>query len=264
LNFDGTLVADERADSRDDSAFQLHCSGSLNCRAFKLQANGGALINVDPNTPYRFAIRMTAADISLSMQASIPKPFDLAAYEAKFVLAGDDLADGFYLTNLALPNTAKYRLLGTLKHQGNQFQIDDFRGTVGSSDMAGKVLVTIGANRPKLTAQLTSNNLNVADLAPTLGSRLPTPGAHADAAKDVAAPALLLPNADLQVNRVRGMDADVMFTAQSMTSPKVPLRHLQFHLLLDAGVLRLDPFVVHPPPRTSRGNQSHQRRGSGT
>jgi uncharacterized protein involved in outer membrane biogenesis len=248
LIFDGTLVADEQANTRDDSAFQLHCSGSLNSRAFKLQANGGPLINVNPNTPYDFAIRMSAADISLSMQASIPKPFDLSAYEAKFVLAGDDLADAFYLTNLALPNTAKYRLVGTLKHRGNQFQIDDFRGTVGSSDMGGKVSVTIGRDRPKLTAHLMSTNLNIADLAPTLGSRLPTPpGVRADAAKGGARAVLLFPNADLQMNRVRGMDADVTYTAQSMTSPKVPLRHLQFHLMLDAGVLRLDPLSFTLP-----------------
>ena len=52
---------------------------------------------------------------------------------------------------------------------------------------------------------------------------------------------LLLPDADLQVNRVRGMDTDVTFKSQSVISSKIPLRHVQFHLLLENGVLRLDP-----------------------
>jgi AsmA family protein len=264
LSFNGTLVADEKANTKDHSGFQLRCSGSLNDRAFKLQANGGPLINVDPNKPYTFEIHMTAADISLVMQASVPKPFDLAAYEAKFTLSGDDLADAYYLTNLALPNTAKYKFGGTLNHQGNQFRIDDFRGAVGSSDISGAMAVTIAKDRPKLTGHLTSKNLNVADLAPALGSRLPAqpgPPGPSDAVNSgaapansgaapvsaAAAPAMLLPDADLQVNRVRGMDADVTLEAQSVTSPKIPLRSLQFHLVLDRGVLRLDPLSFSLP-----------------
>jgi len=255
LTFSGTLVADERAQAEDSSAFQLHCAGTLNGRAFKLQANGGPLINVDPNTPYHFALHVTAADISLTMRATIPKPFDLAAYDAAFTLSGDDLADAYYLTNLALPNTSRYKIDGTLKHRGNQFQVDDFHGQVGSSDIAGNASVSIRGKRPKLTAQLTSTRLNFADLAPALGTRArpkgsqsvadPAPGRTADTEPEPDG--FLLPDADLQVNRVRGMDADVAFKAQSVISSKIPLRHVQFHLLLDDGVLRLDPLSLTLP-----------------
>ena len=41
---------------------------------------------------------------------------------------------------------------------------------------------------------------------------------------------------------MRGMDADVTFNAQSVISPKVPLKHVRFHLLLNDGVLRMDPL----------------------
>jgi uncharacterized protein involved in outer membrane biogenesis len=255
LNFSGTLAADEQAHARDESAFLLRCAGSLNGRAFKLQANGGPLINVDPDTPYHFTLHMTAADISLAMHATIPKPFDLAAYDAAFTLSGDDLADAYYLTDLALPNTSRYKIDGTLKHRGDQFQVDDFHGLVGSSDIAGNVSVGIREKGPKLTAQLTSTHLNLADLAPALGSRVRPRGTQNVAERTPVRPAdtepqsdgLLLPDADLQVNRVRGMDADVTFKAQSVISSKIPLRHVQFHLLLDNGVLRLDPLSLTLP-----------------
>lgn len=261
LSFNGTLVADEKASTPDNSAFRLHCSGSLNGRPFKLQADGGPLINVDPHTPYEFTTDVTAGDLSLKVQASIPKPFDLAAYEATFSLSGDDLADAFYLTNLALPNTSKYHLAGTLRHQGEEFSIGDFHGTVGTSDLSGKLSVALRKSRPKLTAELNSNSLNIEDLAPTVGAKLPAKGsptgpaasaANSSAARtaaktNAAAAAWLLPDADLQVNRVRGMDADVLFKAQSLNSPKLPLKHLQFHLTLNNGVLRLDPLSFTLP-----------------
>src|SRR6202041_1276049 len=235
LRLDGTLAADERAKTKDDAAFELRCTGSLNERPFSFHADGGPLINVDPNEPYTFTVDAKAADISLALQASIPKPFDLAAYQAKFVLSGADLADAYYLTNLALPNSSSYRLQGTLQHHGDIFQIDDFRGSVGSSDLSGKLSVTVGKVRPKLVADLTSSRLNIADLAPAVGSGLPVKqsmtanGAGRSAAANTASQAQadaaaasqtgwLLPDADLQVNRVRGMDADVRFRAQSVVS----------------------------------------------
>jgi AsmA family protein len=256
LSFNGTMVADEQANTENAFALQLRCTGSLNGRTFKLQADGGPLINIDPNKPYHFTVDVTAGDIALALQASIPKPFDLAAYDAKFDLSGADLADAYYLTNLALPNTAKYHLEGTLHHQGNEFRINDFRGTVGSSDLRGTVGVMLGEKRPKLTATLTSTRLDIADLAPTLGNRAPvkaglsptpaaagaTPAAAATLPAAAAQSGWLLPDADLQVNRVRGMDADVNFNAQSVLSTKVPLKHVRFHLLLNDGVLRMDPL----------------------
>jgi uncharacterized protein involved in outer membrane biogenesis len=142
-------------------------------------------------------------------------------------------------------------LAGTLQHQGNEFRIEDFHGTVGSSDLSGKLSIALRKNRPKLTAELTSTGLNIKDLAPTVGARLPAQGSlnptpAASAAQNVPA-AGLLPDADLQVDRARGMDADVRFQAQALNSPKLPLKHLQFHLTLDNGVLRLDPLSFTLP-----------------
>jgi uncharacterized protein involved in outer membrane biogenesis len=53
---------------------------------------------------------------------------------------------------------------------------------------------------------------------------------------------MLLPDADLQVNRVRGMDADVTYTAVSVDMPKLPMKNVSFHVLLDDGVISLDPL----------------------
>jgi uncharacterized protein involved in outer membrane biogenesis len=52
----------------------------------------------------------------------------------------------------------------------------------------------------------------------------------------------LLPDADLQVNRVRGMDADVTYKAAAVTAPKVPMKEVSFHLILDNALLTMDPL----------------------
>ncbi len=248
LQFDGTLAADEQVHTQDESAFQLKCAGTLNGRGFSLRVNGGPLLNVDTNSPYRFAVRVSADEMALAAQVTIPKPFDLRAYEAAFTLSGDNLADAYYLTNLALPNTSKYRVEGTLQHDGEKYQVNDFRGQVGSSDIAGDVSVSTARQRPKLTAKLLSNRLNMADLASALGTGAkPKSSLSAAQVAEIKTDGYLFPDADLQVNRVRGMDADIGFRANSVISGKFPLQHVNFHLLLDNGVLRLDPLSFSLP-----------------
>jgi len=263
LSFTGQVTADERAQRADSEAFRLHCTGSINQRPFDLSATGGPLINVDPDKPYRFGTVVTAGDLHLHAEAEITKPFDLGSYVARFSLAGADLANAYYLTNLALPNTGSYEVSGTLHHDGEMFSVDDLHGRIGASDIEGKASVRLGGPRPILTAQLDSRRLNLADLAPTLGVDAPTAGpaalaaggpqtAATPAAKNAAATsastkpkpgqALLLPDADLQVDRVRAMDADVRYSARSVLAPKLPLQDVDFHLHLDAGVLRIDPL----------------------
>jgi hypothetical protein len=109
--------------------------------------------------------------------------------------------------------------------------------------------VAVENKRPKLTAKLTSKQFDLADLAAPLGKNAPVASATkvsmATAPDSPAAATVstgLLPDADLQVDRVRGMDADVTFKSQSVTATKIPIEQLQFHLILDKGVLRIDPL----------------------
>jgi uncharacterized protein involved in outer membrane biogenesis len=176
-------------------------------------------------------------------------------------VSGDDLADLFYLTGLALPNTPKYRPAATMQVHGTKFRLQDLKGKLGSSDLEGQVEVQTAGARPKLTAKLSSVTLNMADLAPTLGTPALTTGSLSDTSetktseKSRKAPkppaeatdtapdnGRLLPDADLQVNRVRGMDADVTYKAGAVTAPKIPMKEVAFHLVLADGILTISPL----------------------
>jgi uncharacterized protein involved in outer membrane biogenesis len=264
LRFGGSLVADDRSGENSAGAFKIQAKGSLNEKPFTLDAAGGPLINLEPDKPYSLTSHVTASDINLEAQVTVAKPFDLSLLDVKFVVSGKDLADVYYLTGLALPNTPHYRLSASMHVSGTTITGDDVNGKVGSSDLSGKIIVQTGAPRPKLTAKLTSTNLNLVDLAPTLGH--PTDKSASLAAsegqtKATAKPlkkkqgpdgqpdsdskpnATLLPDADLQVNRVRAMDADVTFRAEAVTAPKVPMKEVAFHVVLDNGRLSIDPLA---------------------
>ena len=255
LRFGGSVVAVQQAGEGDASAFKVRAKGTLNAKPFRLEANGGALLDLTPDKPYEFSMQVTAADINLDTRITVPKPFDLSSLDVKFAVNGNDLADVFYLTGLALPNTPPYRLSAMVRVTGTTYRVDDLSGKLGSSDLGGKVVVETSGARPKLTATLTSRSLKMIDLASTLGGQAGKPEslsaskaasktAHAkqSAATIDKSQDMLLPDADLQVNRVRGMDADVTYAAGSVDMPKLPMKNVSFHLLLDDGVISLDPL----------------------
>jgi AsmA family protein len=265
LKLDGTLNASD-VSRQQSGGFELKCKGSLNDKPFRADLHGGPLVNLDPDHPYQLTAHLTAADIKVDARTSFPKPFDMAQYSVKFEVSGNDLADVFYLTGLALPNTPPYRLSADVEHRGTLFHMDNLKGRLGSSDIEGTVEIETAGTRPKFIAKVRSDTLNIVDLAPTLGhpaapantlaaqtppsarkrgrrGAAPPPAAPATA-PDAPPPASqwLFPDADLQVNRVRGMDADVSYQARSVVAPKMPMKEVRFHLLLNSGVLKLDPL----------------------
>jgi AsmA family protein len=265
LRFEGSLVAAEKASSDDPSAFKIRARGTLNEQPFSLAVDGAPLQDLTPKKAYTFTANVAAADIRLDTTVTVEKPFDLSDLNVGFVVTGKDLADAYYLTGLALPNTPPYRLAATVKVAGTTYTVDDLKGRVGSSDLSGEVTVETRSKIPKLAGHLTSKRLNIVDVAPALGAPATGKGdtlsaASADAtSKDNAVPTKpapkpvvtdyqklhdrLLPDSVLQVDRVRGMDADVHYTAGSVITPKVPLRQVTFHLVLDKGVLTMDPLA---------------------
>jgi uncharacterized protein involved in outer membrane biogenesis len=258
LVLDGTLNAADES-GKDSTGFSLKCTGSLNEKPFRAQIHGGPLVNLDPDHPYDLEAHLTASDITLDAHASFPKPFDLAQYSVKFNVSGRDLADIYYLTGLALPNTPPFQLGADVKHTGTVFRLENLNGKLGSSDIEGELEVQAAGKKPKLIAKLRSRSLDMVDLAPTLGHPASSPASSLDPASKALpshrsskappptqpAPASdhLFPDADLQVNRVRGMDADVTYQADSVVAPKLPMKQVNFHLQLHDGLLRMDPLA---------------------
>jgi uncharacterized protein involved in outer membrane biogenesis len=287
LKFNGKIAVDDSAKS-GENALRVRGNGILNGKPFELRLDGGPLINTDHSKPYDFDASVTAADIRLTAHTDIAHPFDMGEVTSKFHLSGKDLADAYYLTGLALPNTPPYDLAGTAVRNGMKFSVDDFHGRLGNSDINGKVMVDTEPKRPKLTAVLNSKLLDLGDLAAPLGTQAtpdkksdtlaaPTADAKAHAAQDAAkkqsadtqAPgpdasknALLLPDADLQVGRVRAMDADVQFQADSIKTAKLPMQKVAFHLLLDDGKLNLDPLAFTLPAGKFSGSVGLNARGA--
>jgi uncharacterized protein involved in outer membrane biogenesis len=263
-----------RVAANTGTGFKLLGKGQLNDKPFTLRVSGGPLIWAETHKPYPFDVRMAASDIRFTARGVVPHPFDLRQLDMTLSLSGKDLADGYYLTGLALPNTPPYSISGRLRSVGTKFELTEVQGRLGGSDIHGVMTAQLSSPYPILDADLTSHVLNLADLGPTFGGRAPTAteeaqerqgNGHPSKAKakhalakglahgmtgkagEKTAGTLLLPTAKLQVDRLRGMSATLRYRADEIKSQSMPLRQVALYLRLRDNVLRIDPFTFTLP-----------------
>lgn len=316
LRFKGVVSADQRPHGGPLS-LGLSGDGTINGQSFKLSASGDPLITAESHKPYTVSSDIQAGHTKVKSRITVTKPFDMGSVVADIDASGDDLADLYYLSGLALPNTAPYTVSTHVRREGSLLKLTDFRGTLGNSDIHGTLSLETARQRPLLTADLATRSLDIKDLGPTLGSHAAknpsslsrqqartapqsaegstakARGAAPKAAKtgeetqgqqNQGAPAnalnlhgakpksaqtrtaeaqqadvkaaqgqTLLPDAKLDLKRIRAMDANVKYRAESVKTQKMNIREIVVDLKLDGGVLSFTPvsFVLPQGKLTS-------------
>jgi hypothetical protein len=257
LKVNGSIQAQEQKSKRDPTPFKIQAAGTINDQPFELRVAGGPLLNLDPEHPYRFDLHIVAGNLRVDSKGRALKPFDLGKLDFDVDLSGKDMAEGFYLTQLALPNTAPFKLHAHIARNDKKVAVSEIAGTVGGSDLHGKLDIDASRKRPYMSGDLASKQLRMKDLAASLGTqakgadslepKTPAPATKKGISGKKSQPAdpnaRFFPDAHLQPDRVRAMDADVKFRATSIDAGSLPLKEVAFHVKLDEGILRLDPFA---------------------
>lgn len=202
----------------------------------------------DRDSPYRIDAHARAGATRAHVRGTLLDPFRLRDFDLELELSGENLEDLYPLTGLALPPTPPYKLDGRFSRDGTRWHYDDFKGVVGDSDLRGDTSIDTGGERPFLRADLTSGVLDFDDLAGFIGAapgsgkgETSNPEMEAQAAADDAS-GRVLPDTSYDLEKLRAMDADVRWKAGRINSPALPLDDMDAHLLLDDGLLRLDPL----------------------
>jgi uncharacterized protein involved in outer membrane biogenesis len=252
VRFQGTINAREKLGA-DNRGFELTGKGTINGAPFKAEVVGGPLLNIERSKPYPFDVDLHAGQTHITARGAVPKPFDMGQFYMNATARGPDMAQLFPLTGVALPNTPPYSLRGRLSRDGMLWKLDNLGGRVGDSDLSGDVSVDTGRERPFLKANLSSQSLDWDDLgalfgaAPKAGPGETLSPEQAAIAKTMVAQQRLLPDAPLDVSRIRAMDADVSYAARSIRDTPVKLNSASVRVRLDNGMLRAQPLKLELP-----------------
>lgn len=191
-------------------------------------------------------IKVSAGSVALATEGILANPGALAGLDFQFFLKGSSMSDLYDLTGLVLPSTPPFetdgRLTGSLEPEHAVWEYSNFDGKVGESDLHGSLKYTSGKPRPKLAGHISSNQLRLVDLGPTLGTTAPD-NAHRGRNKK-GQRGKVLPDSKFAAERWNAMDMDIVFKGQHIIRPEsLPLENLSVHAVMDNAQLKLAPLT---------------------
>ncbi|VVM91231.1 hypothetical protein PS645_02789 [Pseudomonas fluorescens] len=241
-------TAQEKGSTPQDYAFGLKVKGQYHQQNLVGEGKiGGLLALQDSARPFPLQAQVKIADTSVELAGTLTDPLNLGALDLRLKLAGSSLGNLYPLTGVTLPDTPPYatdgHLIAKLHEPGGAvFRYENFNGKIGDSDIHGSLAYVGSQPRPKLSGSLVSNQLLFADLAPLIGAdsnaKQKARGGESKQPTDK-----VLPVEEFKTERWRDMDADVEFTGKRIVhSEQLPFTDLYTHLILNDGVLSLEPL----------------------
>jgi AsmA protein len=233
----------------NDPGLTFSAQGHYKGLALKAQGSGGPVLAMrDESTPYALKVDATIDHTRVQADGSVTGLLKFSAIDMRLVLRGDNLAQLYPLLGIAFPATRAYTTEGRLLHSGTGWRYEKFSGRIGASDIAGSAQVEAGGKRAVLSAELSSNLLDIDDLGPMIGAR-----AGSVKAAKVAAPvpvqtstparARALPDLPFNTEHWDSVDAEVSLRARTLRRTQaLPLENFMAHLSLRDSVLTLDPL----------------------
>ncbi|HEY0674650.1 MAG TPA: AsmA family protein [Immundisolibacter sp.] len=248
------VASTNRLDAPLAEQLRVDADGRYNGQPFRLVANGGSLFNLaQGNDRYPVALDVRAGATHIALDGAVGTAAKDQKLDARLRISGADMADLYGLLGVVLPNSPPYALKARLRREREAIRVDDLTGNVGDSDLAGDMRFETGGERVHMTADLHSRRLDFDDLGALVGAPPSTAeGETASETQKAQARALasdqrLLPDAPLQAERLRAMDADVRYRAASVNARAVPFKDVSLDVHLKDGVLRLGPASLSFP-----------------
>ncbi|TDF85205.1 AsmA family protein [Pseudomonas sp. H9] len=238
----------QKSGGAQDYAFGLKAKGRFKGQALSGEGKiGGLLALQDANQPFPLQADVQIADTRIALAGTLTDPRNLGALDLRLRLSGTSLSNLYPLTGVTLPDSPAYSTDGHLTaklHEpgGALFRYEGFNGKIGDSDIHGDLTFVSRQPRPKLSGSLVSNQLLFKDLAPLIGADSNAQQkARGGASKQPGSK--VLPVEEFRTERWRAMDADVTFSGKRIVhSEELPFNDLSSHVVLDDGVLRLEPL----------------------
>ncbi|MGI9320504.1 MAG: AsmA-like C-terminal region-containing protein, partial [Thiogranum sp.] len=199
-----------------------------------LQAEPLAHLLQRPTGPWRhLTAEVRGGDIRFQASGSVDRPFEARGLDVDYKLSGARIDRLLPLFDVVLPLEGAYSLSGRFADLPDRFVFDELKIRAGRSDIGGRISVYQGQPRPRVVANLKSEQIYLNKLLP---------GSEAEAAP--GAEQRVIPDYNLPIERMREIDGELTFKGKRLRTAVGDLGDISFSTTLKDGVFRLYPFQV--------------------
>ncbi len=230
------------ASARPGKALRFNATAALDGKPVQvnLQAEPLAELLQRPDGPWQdLALEVQGGDIRLQASGSVKRPFEARGFDIQYALQGAEIETLLPLFNVILTLEGAYTLAGHFSDLPDRVILDELKINAGKSDIGGRISVYRGEQRPRVVANLHSEQIYLGELLAVsetepVSETKPVSGAEHR----------VVPDYNLPVERMREIDGELHFRSKRLRTPEGDLGDISFSATLQDGVFRLDPFRV--------------------
>lgn len=229
-------------------------TGAIDGAPVRLAVQGGA---VKPGA-WPFAAKIDGAAIAIGLRGTMAGPLNTGDMRFRMTARADDLKRIDRVIEAGLFGTQPVNVTADVRHAGRKWFVEGLSGTIGSSDIAGRVTVDKTGERVKLDGEVRSARLDFDDLASDSGL------AKAGALKAAEGPKLV-PNTRINLAKIDKTDGRIAVRIDRIVSRGGPsaLRNAQGVLVLDRQRLVVEPLRIGLTRGAITGRAVVDQRGGG-
>ena len=200
----------------------------------------GSLLALEETAqPYPVNLHLANGSTHVSLVGTVQDLLAFSGADPRLDLAGEDMAKLYPLTGIPIPTTPRYDIRGQLSYAGGKIRFDHFDGTVGHSDLEGSIAETPGQVRPDVTMDLSSRQVDLADLGGFLGAKAGS-GAEEHSPPEQAGGGVL-PTTPIDIPKLQTADIKLQYKADQIEGRSMPLDQLTVAMDVVDGAITLHP-----------------------
>ena len=240
------MVIDLQTRGLDDGeqSFHIDGDGQYDGDPFSLTFRGDPLLDArDPDRRYVLDLSSDIVGSQIEVRGSILRPMAFKGLDLRLDLEGPNPQRLTRLLGLPLPELPPYAVSGDLSLENQRWAFTDLTGEVGNSDIGGEIRFDTDSQPPRLTADLNSTSLDIADLGGLIGAEPSQPGTSGPTdSADTSSDRVILPDHPLVSDDWRKLIADVRYGGVSVRAADIPLSNVVIEFALNEGLAELDPI----------------------
>ncbi|HEY2133188.1 MAG TPA: AsmA family protein [Acetobacteraceae bacterium] len=212
--------------------------------------SGIVLALEDTIHPFPIDLRLAHGSTTVSLVGTLQDPIHVGGANLKLALAGADMADLYPLTGISMPTTTGYKVTSQLAYADRKLGVSDIAGVVGNTDLEGSIAVDPGKSPAKVTADLHSRRVNLADFGGVIGSQPGSAGGanqnpeQRQAVARAEASPKLLPDRPIYLPRLRGTDMHVQYRGEHIEGRSIPFDTFDVRMDMVDGRIILHPVSL--------------------
>ena len=200
---------------------------------------GGALLQLrNRSKPYPVDLHVANGPTKVSLTGDVEQPLTFGGAHLKLVFKGPDMALLLPLTGVPIPHTPPFKVTGNLDYKKTRIVFDHFEGTVGASDIGGRIAVEPG-KVPDIDAALVSHKVDLNDLAGFIGGK---PGDVKKSSPTDKPKGDILPDRKFSIPALRLANVHLTYKGEKIEGRYVPLDDIVVGLDIKDGHITVKPL----------------------